>query len=294
MSNVSKHPIAIVLLLLSFVAATLSAPSARAADAVYPQASRIVSIGGSITEIIYALGAEGQLAARDSTSMFPAQAEALPDVGYMRALSPEGVLSANPDLILMEQNSGPPEALEALRAAGVPLITLPDDYSAEGIVTKIRAIGRVIGEETKAEELAVEVNAQLDAVRKQIAGTEGKKKVMFIISMRGGKIMASGEDTAASSIIALAGGENAISGYTGYKQLVDESVINAAPEVILMMDRRGDHAAGNAELFSHPAIASTPAAKGEHVIRMNGLYLLGFGPRTAEAIRELHTRIYAD
>ena len=62
---------------------------------------RIIAIGGSITEIIYALGAEDKLVAVDSTSMYPASAlERHPDVGYMRALSAEPVLSVAPDVIL--------------------------------------------------------------------------------------------------------------------------------------------------------------------------------------------------
>lgn len=54
---------------------------------------RIVSIGGDVTEIVYALGAEQQLIARDSTSLHPQAAAALPDVGYMRQLNAEGILS---------------------------------------------------------------------------------------------------------------------------------------------------------------------------------------------------------
>lgn len=98
---------------------------------------RIIAIGGSITEIIYALGAEDRLVAVDSTSMYPASAlERHPDVGYMRALSAEPVLSVNPDVILAIDDAGPPEVLEQLQATGVTVLTIPDEPSIEGLLRR--------------------------------------------------------------------------------------------------------------------------------------------------------------
>src|SRR5690606_20289178 len=109
---------------LALTLAALAAPAPRAfsAEAV-PEisgANRVVAVGGSITEIVYALGEEKRLAGRDSTSVYPPEALQLPDVGYMRQLSPEGVLSVSPDAILMLEGSGPPSALDVLGKASVP------------------------------------------------------------------------------------------------------------------------------------------------------------------------------
>ncbi|MBC8653116.1 ABC transporter substrate-binding protein, partial [Providencia vermicola] len=68
---------------------------------------RIVTLGGDVTEIVYALGAEQQLVARDSTSLHPEQATKLPDVGYMRMLNAEGVLSMRPTLVLASELAKP-------------------------------------------------------------------------------------------------------------------------------------------------------------------------------------------
>ena len=87
---------------------------------------------------------------------------------------------------------------------------------------------------------------------------------------------------------------NAISEFEGYKTLSDESITVAAPDVIMTMDRGGDHLTENKKLFAKPAFSSTPAAKTKSLIRMNGLYLLGFGPRTASAINDLHTALYPE
>lgn len=261
---------------------------------VFKDASRIVSIGGSLTEIVYALGEEGRLIARDSTSLYPEAALALPDVGYMRALSPEGVLSVNPTAILALEGSGPKEAVEVLKKASVQYVEVPEAFDHQGILAKIRAVGKALDVGTKADALAAQVDADLAAAEKLTAGLTTRKRVLFILSMQGGKLLASGSNTAADGIIRLAGGVNAVDGFEGYKQLSDEAAAMAAPDIILMMDRGGDHAAMDAELIAHPALASTPAAKAKAILRMEGTYLLGFGPRTAAAARDLAAALYGD
>lgn len=269
------------------------AGAARAGEAGY-DTSRVVSVGGSLTGIVYALGEEKRLVARDSTSVFPPQALQLPDIGYMRALSPEGVLSVDPSVIVLLEGSGPPEALEVLEKASVPLVTVPERFDRDGILAKIAVVGDVLGVEDKAASLAAKVAADIDAARAATANIGKRKTVLFVLSLQGGRVLASGTGTAADGIIALAGGVNAVTAYPGYKQLSDEAIIEAAPEVILAMDRGGDHETQAGELLAHPALAATPAAKTGSVVRMDGAFLLGFGPRTAEAARELAAALYGD
>ncbi|WP_429090798.1 heme/hemin ABC transporter substrate-binding protein [Aminobacter sp. BE322] len=263
---------------------------------VLPDRSRIATVGGSITEIVYALGEEKALVARDSTSVYPEVALKLPDVGYMRALSPEGVLSVNPSGILALEGSGPREAVDVLKKASIPLITVPEGFSHEGIVDKIRIVGKALDAEAKAETLAKEVDAQLSAAEALTADIPQaeRKRVLFILGMQGGKIMASGSGTAADGIIALAGGVNAVEGFSGYKQLTDEAALTARPDIILMMDREGELAIDDAQVYGSPAIASTPAGQARKLIRMDGAYLLGFGPRTAGAVKDLAAALYGD
>lgn len=257
-------------------------------------ASRVLAIGGSITEIVYALGEEDRLVARDSTSTFPEAALELPDVGYMRALAPESVISVDPTVIITLEGSGPPEALEVLEKASIPMVTIPDRFDSEGILQKVRIVGEVLGVADKADVLAGEIGADLAATQAMTDGVETRRKVLFVLSLQGGRILASGTDTAANGIIALAGGINAVTDYSGYKQLTDEAVIQAAPDVILAMDRGGDHETQVDELLAHPAIAATPAAQTQSIVRMDGAFLLGFGPRTAAAARELAAALYDD
>ena len=259
--------------------------------AVFADASRIAAIGGSITEIVYALGEEGHLVARDSTSRYPAAAMALPDVGYMRQLSAEGVLSVNPSGILTLHGSGPKEAVDVLKKSSVPFIDVPEHYSHDGILEKIRIVGKALGVDAKAETLAAETDAKLKAAEKQTASIKERKRILFVLSIQGGKILAAGSDTAGDGIIKLAGAVNAVEGFSGYKPMSDEAIVTARPDVILAMKNAGPPIA-EAELFAIPSITSTPAGEGRKLILMDGSYLLGFGPRTANAIHDLAVSLY--
>lgn len=263
---------------------------ATAAQAEGPQ--RIVSLGGTASEIIAALGQADRMIARDTTTSYPESLTALPDVGYVRALSPEGVLSVNPDMIIAEGGAGPVEAVDVLKAAGLPYVEVPEDLGPDGIAHKITVIGEALGVQDAATTLAAGVEAGLADARAKAAAIEPKKRVIFILSLQGGRVMAGGEGSSAEAIITLAGGINAATGFKGYKPMTDEALLAAAPDAIVMMDREGDLAIDNSDILALAALSDSPAVKNETVIRMDGLKLLGFGPRTPEAAAELRTALY--
>lgn len=275
-----------------FAAACMTAAASWAQDG----SDRIVAIGGSVTEIVYALGQQDRLVARDTTSSWPPEALALPDVGYMRALSPEGVLSVAPGMILSEEGAGPPEAIGVLQKANIPYVVVPEALSREGILEKVRIVGDALGVSERAEDLASQLDDRLraaEAAAAQVPEAE-RKRVLFVLSTAGGRVMAGGRNTSADAIITMAGGINAMHDFEGYKPVTDEAVAAAAPEVVLMMDRTGDHATGPDALFAMPALAATPAAEDRALVKMSGLLLLGFGPRTADAVTGLHAELYGE
>lgn len=285
-------------LIIALLLATLGS-SALAADSLPPitpfkDVSRLVSIGGSLTEIIYALGEGNHLVARDTTGNYPEAATRLPDVGYMRALSPEGVLSVKPTAILAIQGSGPPDALAILSKAGVPYNEVPESFSPTSVRDKVLAVGKALGADDKARALAAKLDAEFAAVAYATAAIPARKRVLFVLSIQGGKIMAAGTHTAADGIIGLAGAINAITAYPGYKPLNDEAIIAARPDAILMMDNAGNAGVTTANLLANPAIMLTPAGQHGAVVHMDGEYLLGFGPRTPAAIRDLAGQLYPD
>lgn len=269
-------------LFLTVMAATF-ASNARADN----MPNRIVSVGGAVTEIIYALGAQDLIVAVDSTSKFPAEAGEKPDVGYMRALSPEGVLSMKPGMIIAIEGSGPKDALKVLEAASVPLSIVPNVYTQQGVIEKIITVAKLVGREKEGDVLIARVNEDFVTLKKQLAKAGAARRVMFALSIQSGRIMVAGRETSAAAIIELAGAKNVFKDFKGYKPVSAEAIIAAAPDVIVMMERGGGGHARRDEILSLPAIKATPAGANKKLVAMNGLYLLGFGPRTAQAARSL-------
>lgn len=255
--------------------------------------SRIVSVGGAVTEILYGLGLDKSIVGIDTTSLYPPEAAAQKaSVGYMRQLSAEGVLGLRPSVILAIEGAGPKETMSVLQEARVPLVLVPDLFTGPGIVDKIRLIAKATGSEARARCMIDQVEADLaalDALRAQIGA---KKRVLFVLSLVNGRALVSGRNTAADGMIRLAGAVNAIDEYEGYKPLTDEAATAAKPDVVLTMQRAGPGTVTADTLFALPAFAASPAAANRSFVAMEGLYLLGFGPRSARAARDLAASLY--
>lgn len=275
-------------ILRTFVVALFTVSAAHAASP--PQ--RIVSAGGDITEIIYALGAEDRVVGVDSTSNFPVTAKEKEQIGYIRRVSPEGILSLNPDLVIAAHDMGPPAALDQLRAAGVRIELAPRGDSSAGIADKVRFVGKVLGLPTAADTLALKTETELREVSKRVARLPGKPRVLFVLSAGTGAPLVAGRDSSAEQIIKLAGGENAATGFDGYKPMSQEAILGAAPEFLLMMSSTVERMGGVAEVFALPEFKFTPASQNNRLIEMDGMLLLGFGPRTPSAVVELSSALH--
>lgn len=285
----------VLLLVLPLALAQRTVTDATGAAVAIDDLSRVISIGGSVTEIIHALGVADRLVAVDSSSIYPsALVDRLPKVGYVRNLGAEGVLSLDPSFIITTPDAGPPEVLAQLRDAGVPIFMVPDEDSIEGAKAKIRAIAEVFERQSQAEDLVRQL--ELDLLEAQLVADSvadaAPPRVMFIYARGAGALSVSGTGTSAHAMIELARGVNAVTGYEGYRPLTAEAAVAAAPEVLLLLTRGLESVGGIAGLAELPGLALTPAYEAGRVIAMDDLYLLGFGPRVGRAVLELTRAFY--
>jgi iron complex transport system substrate-binding protein len=252
------------------------------------EAKRVITVGGALTEIVYALGAEDSLVGSDTTSYYPAAAEKLPKVGYKRALSAEGILSLNPDIVILNDEAGPPAVLQQIEAAGTEVIKLKIGRSLDDVEQNITAISKLLNRDQQAAVLLQTINNKNDELTSTIQQQEIPKQVMFILQHGGGSPMVAGAGTAADSIIRLSGAQNVIADYEGYKPLTPEAAVALEPDVILITKQGLEQAGGKEGLMKSPGVSLTPAAQKGHIIAMDSLELLGFGPRTVEAALALN------
>ncbi|MEM8790174.1 MAG: ABC transporter substrate-binding protein [Pseudomonadota bacterium] len=253
----------------------------------WAEGKRIVVAGGDLTEIVFALGSGGDVVGVDQTSLFPQEATSLPQIGYVRRLAAEGILSLSPDLVLAADDAGPKIAFDQLQAANVTIARAPETPEPADIAKKIAFVGEAIGKKAAADDLATAFLADLASVKEKVARLPDRPKVLFILSVQGTAPLVGGRDTAAHVMIEAAGGENAASAFDGFKPMNKEAILAAQPDVILMMQQHAQRIGGIEKVMARPEISLTPAGQKNRHVTMDGLFLLGFGPRTADAIAEL-------
>ena len=250
------------------------------------EVKRIVSLSGSITEILYALDAANELVGVDVTSTFPAEAEKLPNLGHVRKLEMESLLATNPTHVLMLKDEVVPDLKEKLEKAGVKLVVFHHPMDIPGAKNLIIDVATWLDKKEGAEKLIQKMDTDL----KKVARFDVKPKVLFVYARGAGMLMVAGEKTPLASIIELAGGENAGTGFTDFKPLTSESVVAANPDVILMFTS-GAQSLGPDGIFNVPGVSVTNSGKNHAMIEMDGQFLSGFGPRAGEAILELNQQL---
>jgi iron complex transport system substrate-binding protein len=257
-------------------------------EVVIDDISNVATLGGVFTETVYALGAEDHIGAVDASSFYPPEAlEEKPDFGYYRFLSAEPVLAQAPSLIIGNEETGPPEVVQQLRDAGVPILLLPDNNDVQAARDLITMLGRIFGREVEATALVEQLDADVAAAEALVASATSHPRVLFVLQPPDAPMLVSGEISAAGSMISLAGGEHVFPGFPGYIPMTPEGIVNAAPDVILTTDASLERLGGREVFMELPGIAQTPAAENDRVYAMEDLYLMGFGPRTGQAIADL-------
>ncbi len=258
--------------------------------------SRIVCIGTANTETVYALGAGARLVGVDNSSGEYLQETAnLPKVGPRTTLSAEGILSLKPTLVILNTDSGPPQIFDQLKTSGVAVLALPADYTIERVKTKVRTIARALGFEAKGEDLLNSIERDISEVDKLLQGVRAKPQVMFI--GRGPNMpnaTMSGQGTTIDEMIRLAGGVNPMNDFTGFREMTDEAVVAAQPDIILMTEKSFERSGGTDGVLKFPGFVLTPAGKNRRIVAVSDVYFQGFGPGVGRAVHELALKFYPE
>lgn len=262
--------------------ALLTASTLLAAPLLHA-AEKLVAIGGDVTEIVYALGAGNELVARDSTSLRPKAVLALPDVGYMRQLNTEGILSMHPSMVLSSELAEPSLVLQQLSQNGVKVVRVPGTPSINTVPEKIEVIAAALNRQAEGEKLITTYRSQLSTIRHDALPV----KMLFVMSHGGMSSMAAGQNTAADAMITSVGAKNAMQGFSRYRPLSQEGVIASAPDILLLTADGVKTLGGLDQVWKLPGVAMTPAGKNKRVLVLDDMSLLGFGLQTPAVMAQL-------
>lgn len=249
---------------------------------------RIVSVSGTLSEIICGLGLESQLAGVDITSTYPASLGKIPKVGHNRSISAEGIVALNPDVIIYtDQTTIAPAVIQQLIGSGKKVVEFRQEYSKAGAVKLIRDVGKYFNAMPQAEKMVKTLESDLARIPKPAA----PKKLLFIYARGTGTLMVSGTGTSLDKLFLLTGNKNAVEGFTDFKPLTSESLLAANPDVLVLFSSGLESVDGADGLLKVPGIANTNAGRNRKIISMDGQLLTGFGPRLGKAALELAQKI---
>ena len=248
------------------------------------QTPRIISAGGSITEILFALEKQHLLVATDNTSTYPQAAAALPKLGYFRQLSVEGVLSYQPSLLIGAQGTGPESLASQLTAAGVKVVITNEQRDRQGLRHLISEIGQLVDATAQAEALNKALEQQVSNLINQ-ANWQQDIRGLFVLSGGERGLTVAGGNTVPQALFDDARLHNIAAGMRDYKIIANESVLLANPDVIFVAGHNIRSEQDRLALCQHPAIKATNAGRHCRLIGMSSSYSLGLSPRYPQALK---------
>ena len=261
--------------------------------------SRIVSLTGDITEIIFELGLGDRVVAVDITTTYPPEANEIKrsgsNVGFGQALAAESVLRYEPTLVLGDESIEPSETIEQLRNAGVPVVILKYQSTLQGVEEKITQIAQILGVPDAGDELADRVMSEVAEAEDRAAGAEAQPRVVYLYTRGPSVLLVFGDGMPTQAMIEGSGaidvgaalGEGAI-------PLTPEALISAMPDVIVLPESGIEALGGIEALLEIPGIAETPAGRNRAFLAYDEAYFFNLGPRVGMALSEFVDDLYPD
>ena len=250
---------------------------------------KLITAGGTITEIVFALGAGERVIAVDQSSQYPEAVKQLPMVGYYRELAAEGVLSFAPDKILAIEGVGREEVIKQIESTGVQVVVYDKPTTTDGLVALIKQLGDDLGKAEQAKQLIAKFNASLPSENRSeshSAATENAPttKAIFLLSASDRGLIAAGTDTVPQLIFNYAGIQNIAAKHTGFKGINNEALALQQPDFLVAPHHVVMGAGGKEKFCQSPNLSLLKAAQQCKLLVMDSLQSLGMTTRLADAI----------
>lgn len=279
-----KKLAAFALLLLTIVSCNQKKEQNTEEQETTAQKERIISLNGAITEILADLGEQENIIGVDVTSTYPENIkETAKDLGHTSKISIESIMSLKPTIIYANDKDIKDDFKSQLKNSGIRLELIKQEYTVDGTKEMIKAVAKTLNN-TNYEALITKIDQDLAGITK----FEKTPKVLFIYARGASTLLVAGDETPVNNVIALAGGQNAITEFKDFKPLTPESLLNSNPDYILMFTSGLQSMGGIDGVLQIEGINQTNAGKNKKVIAMDGQLLGGFGPRVGQAAKELN------
>ncbi|MFI5935292.1 hemin ABC transporter substrate-binding protein [Actinoplanes sp. NPDC051494] len=272
--------------------ATVDSADGRKVTVTSAERILAVNLYGSLGELVFSLGLGDRVVGRDTSTTFPSAAELPLVTPQGHDLSAEAMLKLDPTVLLVDDSIGPATVLDQVRAAGIPVVVIDDEQTLDAVPRHIRAVAAALGVPEAGERLVTRVRTEIDTARV----TTGTPVRIAFLYVRGtaGVFLIGGKGAGSDAMIEAIGATDAGSaiGLEKFRPLTSEGLINAAPDVILVMTEGLRSVDGVDGLLKLPGVAQTPAGVNRRIVDMDDGILLNFGARTGKAVEALAKAVY--
>lgn len=282
--------------------ASLTLPALTSADhtelsSTSAEPLRLISVGANVTELLFALQADDNVVAIDSTSRHYDPQGSFPQVGYHRQLSSEGLLALTPSHLIGSDEMGPDTTLHQLKASGVEVVQLAKGDEQAQLFARIDQLASLTQRQPQAEQLKQQLARQITELAQQRDSLHSQPAVLFLMLSEGRSPNVAGSNTPVDTIIALAGGHNpARQHFSSYKALSIEAIVEQQPQYLLVAERTVNSYGGVEQILAkHPLLAATPAGARGQIISVPSHALIGdVGPASLALASALSQRFHKD
>lgn len=259
--------------------------------------SRIIAIdrNGTLSNTVFSLGLGSRVVGRDRSTTFPS-ASKLPLVTTNgHTLSAEAVLALNPTVVLVDEDTTPPGAVDQIRNSGIPVVAFTSTRTIATTPALIRDVAAALGVRQAGEQLVTRTEKEITDARAAVPNPSGNPRMAFLYIRGPRLVLMSGPQSGADDLIAALGGTDAgtASGLKpGFTQVTTEALLSANPDVILVMTQGADSVGGLDGVLALPGVSQTSAGKARRVVQMDETEMLSFGPDTGKVLGALARAIY--
>jgi len=250
---------------------------------------RIVSLVPSVTEVLYAIGAQGTLVGVTDFCDYPPEARRKPHVGDMLSPNLETLVTLKPDLVVATRSGNREETFDQLKRLGIP-VYLVDPVTVDDVLRLVSDLGDLTGHRDRAVLVDRDLERRIAAVRDRVKGRP-QPRVLYVLWPE--PLIVPGRGALVSELIALAGGASVTADQgQGYPRMSLEAAVGRAPEVIVLA-RHGSRI-GSAGREQWLRLESMPAIRSGRLYMADGDLMHRYGPRLVVGLEKLARMIHPE
>lgn len=257
--------------------------------------ARIVVTGGTLTDIVFALGGDDHVVAVDTSSVSPARGQQKPKVGYYRELAAEGVLSVSPTHLWALEGTGSNQTVRQIERAGVSVVRFAKPDSIDELIELIDRVGALLAREAQAQALVASMKRDLEQVLRDTQSGDARPmpNALFVLQASERGIVAAGQDTVPNLLFDYAHVSNMVS-HRGYKPVSSEFLAVSQPDFLVAPSHVVDAYGGREQFCAQSGLRLIAAARDCKLLVLDSLLALGMTTEIAHAIQQVFEYAHDD